>query len=371
LVYCNFQLFGRDIQTIQKNEPPHFSDYENYKNYLIDVLNRLCENAASSKRKIQYRLVTTVSSGYDSVACAALASLVGGRLALTIRTARDGLIDSGKAVAEVLGLDCIEALRKNPGNDENFAEAEFIAGGGGGDCVFHVFGEHLAGSLLLTGFHGDKIWDLHTTPTPHMKRGDRSGSGLHEFRRRKGFFNVPVPFIGAVRHPDLYDIAHSSEMKPYTIGTKYDRPIPRRIAEETGVPRGWFAYEKKATNFDLTRGEASLSGASRADIEAFTTRRRGPNSAVEWIHVSLSNLFDAGWRLSNRGLSTTLSSNHKVARIVLKGVRFLFRHLGRTYIKVWPFDESDDLRLIWALEKTGARYRAACSDRNTREEAEL
>ena len=116
------------------------------------------------------------------------------------------------------------------------------------------------------------------------------------------------------------------------------------------------------------RGEASLSGTSRADIEAFATRRRGHISTVEWIHVSLRDFFSAVWQLSNRGLSTPLSSN-KVARKVMKGLRFLSIYLNKTYIKVWPFDESDDLLFIWALEKSGARYHAACSDRNTREEA--
>ena len=363
-ICCNFRLCGKESKITKKNEPPHFIDYKSYQTYLVNVLSQLCDNATSLKRKIQYRLTTTVSHGYDSTACAALASLVGGHLALTIKTSRSGLIDSGKGVAEALGLDCVEALRKNPGDSENFAEAAFIVGGSGGDCVFHAFKERLAGTLLLTGFHGDKIWDLHTEPTSYMKRGDASGNGLHEFRLHQGFLNAPVPFIGAVRHSELHQIAHSSDMKPYVVGTTYDRPIPRRIAEEAGVPRDSFGVQKQAAGFTLVRGEASLSTVSRADIEAFATRRGGHISAAERLHVAFRDLLSAVWRLSNRGMLAT-SGAHKIARIPFKGFRLLSIYLTKMYERAWPFDDSDDLLLLWALDKIGARYSVVRNGKET------
>jgi len=41
------------------------------------------------------------------------------------------------------------------------------------------------------------------------------------------------------------------EMMPYTLNNDYDRPIPRRIAEESGVPRELFGQEKKAASILL------------------------------------------------------------------------------------------------------------------------
>ena len=38
----------------------------------------------------------------------------------------------------------------------------------------------------------------------------------------------------------------SVEMAPWRLGTSYDRPIPRRIAEAAGVPRQAFGQRKKA-----------------------------------------------------------------------------------------------------------------------------
>jgi hypothetical protein len=35
-------------------------------------------------------------------------------------------------------------------------------------------------------------------------------------------------------------------MRPWSVGGDYDRPIPRRIAEEAGVPRQWFGRVKLA-----------------------------------------------------------------------------------------------------------------------------
>ena len=40
-------------------------------------------------------------------------------------------------------------------------------------------------------------------------------------------------------------------MIPYTLNNEYDRPIPRRFAEEAAIPRGTFAQIKRATNPNL------------------------------------------------------------------------------------------------------------------------
>ena len=94
----------------------------------------------------------------------------------------------------------------------------------------------LSGRTVLTGFHGDKIWDRSAKATPDLERGDSTGASLGEFRLRAGFLHIPVPMLAFRAHAKLRAINRSPEMEAWRLHTNYDRPIPRRIAEEAGVP---------------------------------------------------------------------------------------------------------------------------------------
>jgi hypothetical protein len=57
-------------------------------------------------------------------------------------------------------------------------------------------------------------------------------------------------------------IGRSPSMRSWTVGGDYDRPIPRRIVEEAGIPRGAFAKRKRhvaVDYYDLTRRQPDLS----------------------------------------------------------------------------------------------------------------
>jgi hypothetical protein len=122
------------------------------------------------------------------------------------------------------------------------------AGLGGEDALYASFAGKLRGGLVVTGFHGDKVWDLHAQPNDLLKRGDLSGASLGEFRLQSDFVHVPIPFIGGRRHPEIAAIARSAEMRPFSVGGAYDRPIARRIAEEAGVLRETFGVNKRAVS---------------------------------------------------------------------------------------------------------------------------
>ena len=79
-------------------------------------------------------------------------------------------------------------------------EIDFLATGYGGDDLIYSSAERRLGArLLLTGYHGDKVWARHNdSVSPNIVRGDPSGGSLAEFRLRVGFLNLPVPFIGCV-----------------------------------------------------------------------------------------------------------------------------------------------------------------------------
>jgi len=145
---------------------------------------------------------------------------------------------------------------------------------GGEDYPFLGFGPRAARSILLTGFTGDVVWKRHAEPANDLRRKDVSGSTLTELRLRHGFVQVPVPvpFIGATHYDALLRMAESEEMRPYQVGGRYDRPVPRRIAEEAGVPRGAFGTVKKAASVVFDWGGLFWSPTSLQDLEAFERR---------------------------------------------------------------------------------------------------
>jgi hypothetical protein len=229
-----------------------YPDFQAYRDSLRRELAAIFSNAADPARRSRYRPVSTCSSGYDSTACLVLARELGCDRAVTLTTARGGEDDSGAEIAALLGVELQSFERIARTTPEQMAE--FVATGmGGEDVIYSAFGSAVAGSVLLTGFHGDKIWSRDAKPNAVLARGDISGSSMGEFRLRTGFVHLPVPFIGALRHADIAAIGKSPEMAPWGVGGSYDRPIPRRIAEEAGVPRSKFGMTKKAASMLLFR----------------------------------------------------------------------------------------------------------------------
>lgn len=280
-VLChNFTFEDGEVRRHRKEETRSFPDYASYARCLEDTVAACARNAADpARRRRTYRLVTNCSGGYDSNAAAALAAAAGGRLALTVADARGGADDTGRPVAEALGLECVE--RGRAGRDATGgAEAEFLAvGTGGGDSPMAVFEDLLAGGLLLTGHFGDSVWERTTRPKPRpdYQRASPSGASLANFRLRVGFIHLPVPFIGARRHADLHAISNAEGMRPWSVGGGYDRPICRRLLEEAGVPRQLVGRNSKqavATWFSWSPGH--LSPEVRAPFEAFLRERGIP-----------------------------------------------------------------------------------------------
>ena len=243
---------------------PAFSSFSAYKSNLLSTLKAIKSNAYDPLRKTPYtRFVTTCSAGYDSVACAALRKELGVSQALTLAKGRGGMIDTGAVVANSLSLECNEYSRlgdglelKQEGKSRLKLDVAHVPEEGyedflasvhtSEDLYFAAFEPHLHGAIVLTGFHGDKVWARGCPSGPDIKRGDNSGAGLDEFRKRVGFVMVPVPFIGADRNEDISALCEADEMAPFTLGGNYDRPIPRRIGEEAGVPREAFGRKKSA-----------------------------------------------------------------------------------------------------------------------------
>jgi hypothetical protein len=256
-----------------KELPPKFGSYSEYAAYLCDVTGRIFANASDTRRHSQYRPLATISSGYDSAASAAIAKSCGCTEAISLLSSNRGEPDSGRAVAEALGLHHTDFERRPVYS--GFAEAEFLATGmQGEDIVYSIFEERLQGRILTTGFAGT-IWYKQNPCMANYRRGDISGCSLGEFRLRTNFLHMPLVFIGGLRCLEINKISNSPEMRAYCVGGNHDRPVPRRILEEAGVPRLAFGQAKRGASVLLFQGWNRISRKSSASIADYYKRRRG------------------------------------------------------------------------------------------------
>ena len=104
-------------------------------------------------------------------------------------------------------------------------------------------------AVVFMGYCGDDVWgskgkidsetgDLLSTPPI-------SGSNLAEIRLLSGFVTITPAYLFIKDVAQLKKISSSKEMEPWKLNNDYDRPIPRRVAEESGVPREWFGMKKR------------------------------------------------------------------------------------------------------------------------------
>jgi hypothetical protein len=252
--------FARDVSPLT---------FAGYKDLLLSTLRLARRNATAPDRQQRYkRLYSTMSSGYDSTACAALAKELGFTEVLSLDTSRGGVNDSGRVAAGQMGHTM--RLYPRPGNGLEFRSettpdyfihiesireqmgksyAEFIGFPANyGDLIFDPFAPVLPGSILLTGFHAGPMWFPDSKSGPWIRRADASGTGLTEFRLRVGFVHIPVAFIHCLRWRSIKQLTNSPEMRPFHWGHPYNKPIARRLGEEAGAERKSFGVKKRAAN---------------------------------------------------------------------------------------------------------------------------
>lgn len=203
-----------------------FGSFIEYRTFLENSLAAIGSNMRDPLRKHTFAPLGTLSKGYDSPAVAALSKSLGNTEVLTFRHGRGATNDDGSAIASVLGLRSIP-LDREAWRQESLAAAPFIAANAYGEEVHYTAAKSiLDGHLLLTGYHGDKVWS--SSPhdvSPHIKRGDPSGLALTEWRLWVGFLHCPAPFFGVRKVDQMYRISVSGEMKPWSVGGDYAVPF--------------------------------------------------------------------------------------------------------------------------------------------------
>ena len=340
LHHHNAILARHALAVIPKPRPRHFACFTEYRDHLVSTLRKVAANATAKARRKHYRLLASISSGYDSTACAAIARACGCTDAVTFANARGGGSDDGRAAALALGLECKSIQRPKTTTENRHDVAEFLATGmQGEDINYDALRDQLDGRIFITGTRGDKTWDLHGVADSVLRRSDLEGCSLGEFRISRDFIHLPLPFVGGQNHRDILAISRSAEMKPFSVGGKYDRPVPRRIAEEAGVPRHVFGQSKKAISFLMFSDQSLISEPVRTEIKS-TLRQQSFATRMRYRRRAASIVIQ--WRL------------HKV-----------LRHLSMT--KDWvilehshPFNQ---LALSWALKTLAGQYALESQDR--------
>jgi hypothetical protein len=275
LAYCDDVVVGSgDVELRERIVGRReFSSFQDYVGYLRETLERILANADSVARVKRFSPLATVSSGFDSAACAALARSLGCTDACTIvrRDDEGNLVDHGGPIVAALGMELHEIDRLAYLDLPAPLEPEFLGSGYAAQDITMAGLEPIVdGRLVVTGIHGDAVWSLEDRPDlDQLRRGDSAGATLAEFRFRSDWLHLPLPFIGALGVASLRAISASDEMRPWRFGGHYDRPIPRRILQEAGVSPDLFGQTKHGYVGKLRTGTSLTVGFSPAAAEEF------------------------------------------------------------------------------------------------------
>jgi hypothetical protein len=238
-----------------------------------------------------------ISQGYDSTAVAALARSVGCREAVTFLRSDSGrgyVDDSGEAIARCLGLTVTTYERNDSLRLPGFREEEFYLEPWGVDRTMAVMEDQLVGALLLSGRSAEVVWSRggarHWGLRDFQHPVNRTpGCALGELRLRTGFLHfAPATIAAAVHAQRIHGWNEAPEMRPWSIGGDYDKPIARRILEEAGVPRHLFGQEKK--------GGPDVPAIPRTWLERRVDRLNQSPRIRALIFRTLGNRFHPRWQ---------------------------------------------------------------------------
>lgn len=259
IMYHNFGLSedGTPVRVFHHEQEPA-KTFEEYRNNLERVIKSLSNNAKSQHRKFPLSVVSTISNGYDSTACTAIAKAAGCNIAHTITGDVRGRSDSGEEVGAQLGVKVIKHAHILKSSDKSLAlrlddesmdyAAEFLATAGlGDDVVFASFEKDIQNCVVIEGSFGDGIWAKRRRTLAGLPTGLPTAKSKNEFHLRNATNFVPLPVIGAKFSEGIRRVLREPSMTPFVLGVRYDRPLPRRIVEEAGGKRKSFGQRKGAT----------------------------------------------------------------------------------------------------------------------------
>lgn len=286
IMHSNLRFGADGISLVEKPLPPKFQTFEEYRGFLQGRIGELFSNARHPARQSPMKIFSTQSRGYDSTAVNALAAPFGIDDIFTSPESKEKKSfynskvsqtpsDDGTAICTTLGLPCTQIDRRSFEKKALSAEECYWAGlDNNADLNLHEITSYVRQpTLLLTGQYGE-FWYTREITGEHrmhyfddaLKKWDLSGHGLSEMRLKAGFIQAAIPVIGSRNRTAILAITESPEMQPWRLNTRYDRPIPRRIGEEAGVPREMFGQIKLASIVHLPTPNIPVTPALRAEF---------------------------------------------------------------------------------------------------------
>ena len=351
--FANLSWDGTQLAQIEK---PHavdgFGSFAEYREFVRRSMTLLARNAGSPDRSRPFKLLCSISKGYDSPAVAVIAADVADLEAFTFARDREGRDDSGASIAASLGVPC-HVVDRNAWRTTPLPEVPFIAGSGSvGDMAFKSAESLLRGSVLLNGANGVPVWKRDAQPAPDVEVGDGNLLGLSEYRIWTGFVSCSVPSWGIRHLRDIVRLSNSAEMKPWDVGGAYNKPIPRRILEEAGIDRHRFATGKSGVSVVPSARSEYLIPSSRRDLlDWLAAQRRDGRRSLPSPH--LARLLDAVITPVSKAVSrlALLCRDTNLVRfgVVRYALRHLRRHLDRPYYH-------HRYMIHWAVGRATQRY---------------
>lgn len=257
------------------SEPLDFSS-------LIDIyqseIGHVFLNGADGRRKHPYGQTILASSGYDSLMNAVVCAKLGCNDFISVidSCGSDPNGDSARIPLGHIGKDVHEVDRHAHLKRAEALDAEFALISTSN--YPHLSGcEHLLKQrLLVGGSQGDNIWDPEMSKDfsnwQHWNKWVLPGFASLEHRLRVGYIDLNPEVMFALHAKLVSQISRSDEMQPYTLSNNYDRPIPRRIIENVGIPRGSFALRKRATAHKHFNDPLNQHPDARRSYESFRDR---------------------------------------------------------------------------------------------------
>jgi hypothetical protein len=262
------------------DKPREFTGFHHYVSSMTDAISSLWRNATDRRRARPMRAVGSASRGYDSGAVLALSLPIVGK-PLTSWTAQRSNTRVPRAVQKLMGTNLSDDdgssiaatlgatpryldldLSKLPAELEAWCwataqispELPFAS-------LLEEAAAHDVPTVFLAGHAGDGVWELGLSELMQdgqVIRGAQSGYALIEARNQYGVVECSVPYLFARSVRSIHAVSGSDEMRPWQLKNGYDRPIPRRLLEERGVPREAFGWGKKAVahDYESPRGKA-------------------------------------------------------------------------------------------------------------------
>lgn len=260
--------------------PREFRDYAHYVAEFEAAMAALWKNATDARRQRPMRAVASASRGYDSSTVLAFATKVVGPGLLSWSAPRSNTRmpaavqkllktnlsdDDGSDIARTLGATPRYLDMDYSRIDRDLEAWIWSSGQINPEIVFHSLleeaAQHDVPTLFFAGHAGDGVWERGLGPLyqeGQVVRGAQSGYALIEARNAYGVVEYSAPYMFIRSVGSVYKVTNSPEMKPWTLGNNYDRPICRRVLEERGVPREAFGFGKKAVaqDFESPQGKA-------------------------------------------------------------------------------------------------------------------